>query len=219
MLLQVAIDRPEHLGGLPLIRGLADIVEVGTPLLKRFGIGVIATARELCPGAPVLADTKTVDAGDVEAEMVFGAGARLMTVLSSTSRATHAAVDRVAARFGALVVVDTITESGKPELLPADATFPQSFAYVGVHSPTDARLAGDRSSFHIEAVAKMRRRGYRVALAGGLGPRTLDAVLEAEPEILIVGSAITSADDPRGVARWIRDRLRNPGRSWPSDAR
>jgi 3-hexulose-6-phosphate synthase len=219
MLLQVAIDRPEHLGVLPLIRGVADIVEVGTPLLKRFGIGVIATARELCPDAPVLADTKTVDAGDVEAEMVFGAGARLMTVLSSTSRATHAAIDRVAARFGALVVVDTITESGKPELLPADATFPQSFAYVGVHSPTDARLAGDRSSFHIEAVAKMRRRGYRVALAGGLGPRTLDAVLEAEPEILIVGSAITSADDPKGVARWIRDRLRNPGRGWPSDAR
>jgi 3-hexulose-6-phosphate synthase len=219
MLLQVAIDRPEHLGVLPLIRGVADIVEVGTPLLKRFGIGVIATARELCLDAPVLADTKTVDAGDVEAEMVFGAGARLMTVLSSTSRATHAAVDRVAARFGALVVVDTITESGKPELLPAEAAFPQSFAYVGVHSPTDARLAGDRSSSHIEAVAKMRRLGYRVALAGGLGPHSLGAVLEAEPEIVIVGSAITGADDPRGVARWIRDRLRNPGRGWPSDAR
>jgi 3-hexulose-6-phosphate synthase len=219
MLLQVAIDRPEHLGVLPLVRGVADIVEVGTPLLKRFGDGAIATARELCPDTPVLADTKTVDAGDLEAEMVFGAGARLMTVLSSTSRATHAAVDRVAARFGALVVVDTITEAGKPELLPADAAFPQSFAYVGVHSPTDARLAGDRSSSHIEAVAKMHRRGYRVALAGGLGPQTLDAVLEVEPEIVIVGSAITGADDPKGVARWIRDRLRNPGRGWPSDAR
>ena len=219
VLLQIAIDKAESLGVIAQVRGIADIIEIGTPLLKRFGIGAIATACELCPDTPVLADTKTVDAGDLEAEMVLGAGARLMTVLSSTSPATHAAVGRTAARFGALVVVDTITESGKPELLAAGATFPESFAYVGVHSPTDMRVAGDQSSAHIDAVLDMRRRGFRVALAGGLGPQTLDAVLEVEPEIVIVGSAITGADDPRRVATWIKDRLRNPGRGWPSDAR
>ena len=219
MLLQVAIDKPESLGVISLVRGVADIIEIGTPLLKRFGISAIVTARELCPDTPILADTKTVDAGDLEAEMVFGAGARLMTVLSSTSPATHAAVGTVASRFGAFVVVDTITESGKAELLPADAAFPESFAYVGVHAPTDARAAGDRSTKHIDAVSEMRRRGFRVALAGGLGPETLDAVLEAEPEIVIVGAAITGAGDPRRVAKWIKDRLRNPGRGWPSDAR
>ena len=47
-------------------------------------------------------------------------------------------------RFGALVMVDTITKSGKPKLLLADAAFPESFACVGVHSPTDIRAAGDR---------------------------------------------------------------------------
>ena len=219
VLLQVAIDRAESFAVIAQMRGVADILEIGTPLLKRFGVGAIATARELCPDTPILADTKTVDAGDLEAEMVLGAGARLMTVLSSTSPATHAAVGRTAARFGALVVVDTITESGKPELLPAGVMFPETFAYVGVHSPTDARLAGDRSTAHIDAVSDMRRRGFRVALAGGLGPQSLDAILEAEPEIVIVGSAITGADDPRGVATWIKDRLRNPGRGWPSDAK
>ena len=34
----------------------------------------------------MLADTKTVDGGQFEADMVFGAGAALMTVLSSASR-------------------------------------------------------------------------------------------------------------------------------------
>ena len=219
VLLQVAIDRAESFAVIAQMRGVADILEIGTPLLKRFGVGAIATARELCPETPIFADTKTVDAGDLEAEMVLGAGAQLMTVLSSTSAATHAAVGRTAARFGALVVVDTITELGKPELLPAGVTFPETFAYVGVHSPTDARLAGDRSTAHIDAVSDMRRRGFRVALAGGLGPQSLDAILEAEPEIVIVGSAITGADDPREVATWIKDRLRNPGRGWPSDAK
>jgi 3-hexulose-6-phosphate synthase len=219
VLLQVAIDKAESIGVIAQMRGVADIIEIGTPLLKRFGIGAIATARELCPDTPILADTKTVDGGDLEAEMVLGAGARLMTVLSSTSRATHAAVGRVATRFGAFVIVDTITEFGKSELLPADVSFPESFAYVGVHSATDARAAGDRSAAHIEAVSEIHRRGFRVALAGGLGPQSLNAVLEVEPEILIVGSAITGAEDPRGVAKWIKDRLRNPSRGWPSDAK
>ena len=75
MLLQVALDKPEHLGILPALRGVADIVEIGTPLLKRFGIAAITTAREICPDIPVMADTKTVDGGAFEANMVFGAGA------------------------------------------------------------------------------------------------------------------------------------------------
>src|ERR1700685_526029 len=121
MLLQIALDKPEHLALLPQIRHIADIVEIGTPLLKRFGIGTIATARELCPDTLVLADTKTVDGGQLEAEMVFGAGAAFMTVLSSTSKATHEAVGLVATEFGASVIIDTITESGKKDLLPANA--------------------------------------------------------------------------------------------------
>jgi 3-hexulose-6-phosphate synthase len=217
MLLQIAFDSPEHLALLPRVKGIADIVEIGTPVLKRFGIGVIATARELCPETLVLADTKTVDGGRFEAEMVFGAGAAFMTVLSCTSSATHAAVGRVATDFGASVVVDTITESGKAELLPPGATFPASFAYVAVHSPTDMRLAGNRSTAHIDAVAEMHRRGFRVSLAGGIGPDTIDAVLDVEPEIVVVGSAITESENPVEVAKWMRNKLRNPGHGWPWD--
>jgi hypothetical protein len=174
LLLQVAIDKAESLSVIAQVRGIADIIEIGTPLLKRFGIGAIATARELCPDTPILADTKTADAGDLEAEMVLGAGARLMTVLSSTSPATHAAVGKVAARFGALVVVDTITESGKLELLPIGATFPESFAYVGVHSPTAcASPETDRprisTLFRIYAVEAS---GLRLPADLGRGPLT-----------------------------------------------
>jgi 3-hexulose-6-phosphate synthase len=215
MLLQIALDKPEHLALLPHIRHIADIVEIGTPLLKRFGIATITTARELCPGTPVLADTKTVDGGQLEAEMVFGAGAVFMTVLSSTTSAPHEAVGRVAAKFRAHVIVDTITQAGKKDLLPASVTFPDSFAYVGVHRPSDAWAAGDSSTAHIDAVAEMHRRGFRVALAGGLGPDSIDSVLAFEPEIVIVGSAITESGNPQEVAKWMRNKLINPGRGWP----
>jgi 3-hexulose-6-phosphate synthase len=217
MLLQIALDKPEHFALLPLVRGVADIVEVGTPLLKRFGVAAIAAARELCPETPVLADTKTVDGGQLEAELVFSAGAMFMTVLSSTTTATHEAVGRVASDFGASVIADTILEAGRPELLRPDVSFPESFAYVGIHWPSDARRAGGRSTAHIDAVAEMHRRGLRVSLAGGIGPDSIEATLGVEPEILVVGSGITEADNPQEVAKWMRERLRNPGRGWPWD--
>ena len=217
MLLQIAFDKPEHLALLPHVKPFADIIEIGTPVLKRFGISAIATARELCPDVRILADTKTVDAGALEADMMFGAGASFMTVLSCASKATHETVGKRATAFGATIVVDTITESGKAELLPKDAAFPESFGYVAVHSPTDARLAGDRSTAHIDAVKEMRRRGFRVSLAGGIGPDTLSTVIAAAPEIVVVGTAITESANPKEVSQWIRDRLTNPGHGWPWD--
>lgn len=217
MLLQIAFDKPEHLALMPQVKEFADIVEIGTPVLKRFGISAISTARELCPDVMVLADTKTVDGGQLEADMVFGAGATFMTVLSCASRATHETVGRRAAAFGATVIVDTITESGKPDLLEHGSDFPESFGYVAVHSPTDARLAGNTSTSHIDAVKQMHERGFRVSLAGGIGPDTLDAVIGVAPEILVVGSAITESANPKEIAKWIRDRLPNPGLGWPWD--
>jgi 3-hexulose-6-phosphate synthase len=217
MLLQLALDKPEHFAVLSAVGDLVDIVEVGTPVLKRFGVSAIATARELTEQVPVLADTKTVDGGGLEAHLVFGAGAMMMTVLSVASPATHAVVGATAAEYGGCVVVDTITESGKHELLPADASYPDSYGYVAVHAPTDMREAGTPITSHIAAVRDIRARGHRVSLAGGIGPDTLDAVLAVEPEILVVGSAITEAPNPREVAQWIRERLTSPGRGWPWD--
>jgi 3-hexulose-6-phosphate synthase len=217
MLLQIALDKPEHLALLPGMKPYADIIEIGTPLLKRLGLSAITTARELCPDVLVLADTKTVDGGQLEADMVFGAGAAFMTVLSCASAATHKVVGDRATAFGATVIVDTITDSGKAELLPREIKFPESFGYVAVHSPTDARLAGNNSTGHIDAVRHMHERGFKVSLAGGIGPATLDAVIAVAPEIVVVGGAITEAANPKEVAEWIRQRLPDPGRGWPWD--
>lgn len=217
MLLQVAFDRPEHLALLPHMKGIADIIEIGTPVLKRLGLSAITTARELCPDVLVLADTKTVDGGQLEADMVFGAGAQFMTVLSCASRATIDVVGARAKAFGATVILDTITESGKAELLRPGLILPESYGYVAVHSPTDARLAGDTSTAHIDAVRQMHALGYWVSLAGGIGPDTIDSVIKVQPEILVVGSAITESGNAKEVAQWLKNKLPNPGLGWPWD--
>ena len=54
MLLQIAIDRAESFGVIPRVRGIADIIEIGTPLLNRFGIGAIARRASFVRTRPFL---------------------------------------------------------------------------------------------------------------------------------------------------------------------
>jgi 3-hexulose-6-phosphate synthase len=49
-----------------IVREVVDVVEVGTPMLKPFGLGLVSTVNELAPGVPVLVDSKTVDGGWAE---------------------------------------------------------------------------------------------------------------------------------------------------------
>jgi 3-hexulose-6-phosphate synthase len=204
VLLQLAIDDPGYLGVMTEVIEFVDILEVGTPLLKRFGLAAIATVRERGEGRPVLVDTKTVDGGAKEARMVFGEGAAFMTVLSVASQATQDAVNKVAQEHDAHIVVDTICSEALPD---RPEQYPDRFAYLALHAPTDRRLAGFTSSAHIEAISTMHRLGYRVAIAGGIGADNIAAVVEAAPEIVVVGSAITQAENPRRVAQWISCQL------------
>jgi 3-hexulose-6-phosphate synthase len=123
MRLQLALDAAEHFALLPVLASYFDIVEVGTPLLKRFGVAAITTARELTNGRPILADTKTVDGGGLEAELVFGAGAQWMTVLANAPPPTRHRAVEVALAHGCDVIFDTILDAD-PAAVTIDGTGP-----------------------------------------------------------------------------------------------
>lgn len=212
MLLQLAIDDPASFGVVSAVAEFVDIVEVGTPVLKRFGVAGVVTLKEMASGRPILADAKIIDAGAVEARLLFGAGASLVTVLSVASMATCVAADRVAEEFGGVLVADTIAAAQLP--LTADE-FPPRFAYLGLHLATDRRLAGEAAADVVAQVGPMRQLGYRVAIAGGISERTIAAVVEAGPDIVVVGSAITQAASPRRMAKWMSAQLTDSGRGWP----
>ncbi|QOC91212.1 orotidine 5'-phosphate decarboxylase / HUMPS family protein [Micromonospora craniellae] len=210
--LQLAIDAPEHFALIPRVGRYFDIIEVGTPVLKRFGLAAISTVRELGADTPVLADTKTADGGSLEAEMVFAAGAAMMTVLAHASPATRRDTDEVARRYGREVVLDTILD-GELDVEPLlDGRAPQD-VWLALHSPSDARRAGLGNEDHIDRVAQRRARGFRVSLAGGIGRANLARALEVAPDIVVIGSGVTEATDPEGEAAWIRAQvdLSTPG--------
>ena len=116
MELQIALDR------IPLAQALdvttavaphADWIEVGTSLVKRYGVDGIAAIVAAAAATPVLADLKTADDAAYEFALAYDAGAASATVLGLAAGATLDTAVRVAQERGREVVVDLM------ELAPA----------------------------------------------------------------------------------------------------
>ena len=110
-LLQIALDLTDEKRALEiadLIAPMIDILEVGTPLLKAVGVGIITGLKQLYPNKLILADTKTMDVGGVEAELVFKARADMMTVCAAAPLETIKAAITKTRLLSKTIVVDFI---------------------------------------------------------------------------------------------------------------
>ena len=201
--LQVAIDTltvEEALALAVSLRDIVDLIEAGTPFIKRFGIGVVTQLRE-ATGLPVVADLKIVDGGPFEAQLAVDAGASLVTVLATANDATVSGVVEVAHNAGIEVASDLLgvhdlpQRVGQLERLGVD--------YLGVHAGTDACAAGD-STLMSEIGLVTASSTMRLVVAGGLNANSIPGVLGYHPAIVVVGSAITAAPDPVAAAYAIR---------------
>src|SRR5512139_2555306 len=82
--LQVALDLvdmkkvDEVLCGLPENDHL--LIEAGTPLIKKFGLGVISAIRKIRPNAFIIADLKVLDTGNLEARMAADSSADAVVI-------------------------------------------------------------------------------------------------------------------------------------------
>ena len=180
------------------LRAGVTIVELGTPLLKYEGVrNVVPIFRQRFPEALLLADMKTMDGGEGEANAVYGGGANVIDFLALAGEATAKAI---------CAVRDTFREADPaiPRLAFADVLIPMQGPTgsaietakrmldagvdgVGIHLQYDARRADpglaqggylhDVASAVFESVGDERvgAGGGRPQRAGGgrLGPQRL----------------------------------------------
>lgn len=205
MKLQLALDVLTLEDALALARAVEDCVdrfEMGTPFLLEYGMEAVRRFRALFPGKEILADTKIMDAGELEAESAFRVGADLVTVLAVTDRSTIQGCLKAARRSGGQVVADLICV----EDLPGEAAALEALGVHGlaVHVGVDQQARGRTPLGDLRAL-----RGHagdlEVSVAGGISLATVPDYCALGPDVLIVGGAIASARDPAGEARAIRD--------------
>ncbi|HEX6071227.1 MAG TPA: orotidine 5'-phosphate decarboxylase / HUMPS family protein [Longimicrobiaceae bacterium] len=96
------------------VRAGVDWLEAGTPLILGEGLHAVRALHERFPDHPVIADLKTMDAGYLEAEMMFRAGATFVVVMAVAHEHTVREAVRAARELGGYVMADIMLHPDKP---------------------------------------------------------------------------------------------------------
>jgi bifunctional enzyme Fae/Hps len=196
--LQVAFDLTELESVLNVLDQLPTsdhlILEAGTPLIKRYGLGVIREMRKARPSAFIVADLKTLDTGNLEARMAADEAADAVVVSGLAPASTIDKAIEEANKTGIYVVIDMLNVE-KPELvLKALRNKPD---VVELHRAIDA----ENTAHAWGDIPKVKKHTKLIAVAGGIRQDNIEDALKAGADILVVGRAITAARDVEGAAR------------------
>lgn len=200
MKLQLALDDITLEKALALVdevQDYIDIVEIGTPMVIEYGMEPVRLMKQRFPELQVLADLKIMDAGYYEAEEALKAGADYVTVLGVTDNLTIKGCVDAANKYKAQVVVDMICVSDLKERIPAVEKL--GAHYVSVHVGVDQQAAGRTPLDDLKIMTAVATTA-KVSVAGGIAANTVPSYKALRPDILIVGSGITHAKDPKQAA-------------------
>ncbi|MGB2755924.1 MAG: 3-hexulose-6-phosphate synthase [Phycisphaerae bacterium] len=205
--LQLALDlldleRALRVARLAVPEGV-DWVEAGTPLIKSEGLDAVRKLREAFPEKKIVADMKTADTGRLEMEAAAKAGADYAIVLGAASESTIREAIEVGKSYGLGIGVDLLgIEEPEPRverLAQWGATF------LSVHCPVDVQMRGGSPFEMLERLARVT--DLPLAVAGGLNSETAPKAVAAGASIIVIGGAITKAEDPARAARDMRKAL------------
>ncbi|WP_186757770.1 3-hexulose-6-phosphate synthase [Echinicola salinicaeni] len=204
--LQVAIDLLKTEDAIALATKVApyiDIIELGTPLIKSEGLSVIRAMKDAFPDKKVFADFKTADAGALEAQMAFEAGADYITILGATGDATILGAVEVAKKFNKGVVVDTI--GVKDRVKRAQEVIELGVEFVELHAGLDEQ-ADPNYSIQV-LIDEASRAGVPISIAGGVNSKSIEAVQRSGAVVAVAGAAIYGAEDPAAAAKGLKEAL------------
>jgi len=204
--LQISLDAPTLEGSKKVLAQLPGsdrlIIEVGTPLIKRYGTRVISDLRQTAKDAFMVADLKTLDVGKVEVDIAYEDTADAVVAAGLAPPETLDAFVHEAKRLGIYGVVNMLNVDDPVGKLRQLKEFPDM---VILHRGIDQETG--RSS-GLERIQLLRQtfqgKKFLIAVAGGIVPETAKEALEKGADVLIVGRYVTQSKD---IERAVRDFL------------
>jgi 3-hexulose-6-phosphate synthase len=203
MKIQFAIDTLTTAHALELAAAAAphvDVLELGTPLIKAEGLPAITAMKEAFPDKIVFADLKTMDAGELEADIAFQAGADLVTVLGVADDSTIAGAVKAAKAHGKGIVVDLIGVKDKASR--AREVVELGAEYVEMHAGLDEQA---QPGYSLDALLEAgKAAGVPFSVAGGVNASSIASVKDAGAQLAVAGGALYGAADVAAAARDLR---------------
>jgi len=204
--LQISLDAPDLEKTKKVIAQIPGsdrvILEVGTPLIKRYGTRVIGELRQVAKDVFMVADLKTLDVGKVEADIAYEDTADAVVAAGLAPPETLDAFVHEARRLGIYAFIDMLNVEDPVGKLKSLKEFPD---VVILHRGIDQET-GRTSGLERIAVIRETFKGkkFLIAVAGGIVPETAKEALEKGADILIVGRYVTQSRD---IAHAVRDFL------------
>ncbi|MCH6269461.1 3-hexulose-6-phosphate synthase [Neobacillus citreus] len=207
MKLQLALDLvniPEAIKVVREVEEYIDVVEIGTPVVINEGLRAVMEVKQAFPNLTVLADLKIMDAGAYEVMKASEAGADIITVLGATDDSTIKGAVEEAKKHGSKILVDMINV--KDLAKRAYEIDELGVDYICVHTGYDLQAAGENPFEQLQTIKRIVRRA-KTAVAGGIKLDTLPEVVNAQPDLVIVGGGITGQNDKKAVAAKMKELI------------
>jgi 3-hexulose-6-phosphate synthase/6-phospho-3-hexuloisomerase len=209
-ILQVALDLLELNRAIQIaeesIRGGANWIEVGTPLIKSEGMQAVRVLRERFPGYEIVADMKVADTGALEVEMAAKAGASTIGILADADDSVIREAVRAAQLYGVRLMADLINTQNPVERVKELETMGVDIivAHVGI----DQQMGGkDSLSLLTSLMGKVH---IPLAVAGGIDAAAAAEAVTCGADIIIVGGWIIRSADVTASTRAIRESMDHP---------
>jgi len=185
------------------IKGGADWLEAGTPLIKACGLDAVRILRKEFPKTTIVADMKTLDAGRIEVEIAAKSGADIVVVMADASESTIRESIEAARNYGAKILVDFLETSYTIEKVKKVADLNPDF--IGVHIPIDQQMTGNISFDFLRQVSK--HVNIPIAIAGGLNCENVVDAINAGASIVIIGGAVTKSENAEKAVKLIKKAI------------
>jgi len=206
-ILQVALDLLNEHRALAIakdsVKGGADWLEAGTPLIKSEGMEIVRKLKETFPKKTLVADMKTMDTGAFETEMAAKAGADIVCVLAVSDDSTIIDALKSARRYGAKLMVDLI--GVKDKIKRAEELEKMGVNYLCIHVGIDEQMIGKTPLDTLKSLVKQTN--IPIAVAGGINSETAPDIVKSGASIVIVGGAITKAKDVKKATEQIKKSI------------
>lgn len=205
MNIQLALDRmtiEEAILMAEKVKCYVDWIEVGTSLIKEFGVESIIQIHKAFPDKIILADIKTFDNAKYEFEMCFKAGADVATVMGAAPKVSIKTCMEVANKSKKQVMIDLLNTSKEQleELLQY-----KEAVFCSHVSKDQQEITNEKQGFSRlnEVQELLIKNNAKIALAGGIDYNSLKELGKIKPHVVVVGSAITKAADIVAAAKSI----------------
>jgi 3-hexulose-6-phosphate synthase/6-phospho-3-hexuloisomerase len=206
-ILQVALDLINGPRALQIaqqaIDGGADWIEAGTPLIKSEGMSIIRDLKKKYPHHTIVADMKTMDTGSLETEIAAKAGANIICLLAVADTITIQEAVQAAHKYGAKIMIDLLGTTNP--IQRAQELEKIGINYICTHTGIDQQMIGQKPYSLISNLHK--KISIPIAVAGGLNSETVADVIKSGAQIIIIGGAITKAENITEATKTIKKAI------------